>query len=76
MIYKSGSLKAVLDKTPGAYKLAFYEGERLLTESSFHNLLYANSKTGKNYMLEQLAIDVSEYISGLGERFTPFVKNW
>lgn len=76
LIYKSGSLKAVLDKTPGAYKLAFYEGERLLTESSFRNLAYMqNTKTGKNYMLEQLAIDVDEYIYGLGERFTPFVKN-
>ena len=76
LIYKSGSLKAVLDKTPGAYKLAFYEGDTLLTESSFRNLAYMqNTKTGKNYMLEQLAIDVDEYIYGLGERFTPFVKN-
>ena len=76
LIYKSGSLKAVLNKTPGAYKLAFYEGDTLLTESSFRNLAYMqNTKTGKNYMLEQLAIDVDEYIYGLGERFTPFVKN-
>lgn len=76
LIYQSGSLKAVLDKTPGAYKLAFYEGDKLLTESSFRNLAYMqNTKTGKNYMLEQLAIDVDEYIYGLGERFTPFVKN-
>ena len=76
LIYRSGSLKAVLDKTPGAYKLAFYEGDTLLTESSFSNLAYMqNTKTGKNYMLEQLAIDVDEYIYGLGERFTPFVKN-
>ena len=76
LIYRSGSLKAVLDKTPGAYKLAFYEGDTLLTESSFRNLAYMqNTKTGKNYMLEQLAIDVDEYIYGLGERFTPFVKN-
>ena len=76
LIYRSGSLKAVLDKTPGAYKLAFYEGDTLLTESSFRNLAYMqNTRTGKNYMLEQLAIDVDEYIYGLGERFTPFVKN-
>ena len=26
-------------------------------------------------MVEQLALDVDEYIYGLGERFTPFVKN-
>lgn len=74
--YQSGTLKAVIDKTPGAYKLAFYEGDRFLTESSFRNLAHMhNSNTGKNYMLEQLSIDVDEYIYGLGERFTPFVKN-
>lgn len=76
LTYQSGSLKAVLDKAPGAYKLAFYQGENFLTESSFRNLAYMqNTRTGKNYMVEQLAIDVDEYIYGLGERFTPFVKN-
>lgn len=76
LIYQSGSLKAVIDKAPSAYKLAFYEGGKFLTESSFRNLAHMhNSKTGKNYMLEQLSIDVDEYIYGLGERFTPFVKN-
>ena len=34
-----------------------------------------NRETGKNYMVEQLLIDVDEYVYGLGERFTPFVKN-
>ena len=31
--------------------------------------------TGKHYMVEQLALDVDEYVYGLGERFTNFVKN-
>lgn len=26
-------------------------------------------------MLEQMFLDVDEYVYGLGERFTPFVKN-
>ena len=34
-----------------------------------------NRDTGKTYMVEQLAIDVDECIYGLGERYTPFVKN-
>lgn len=76
VIYRSGSLKAVIDKAPTGYKLAFYEGEKFLTESSFRNLAHMyNNKTEKSYMLEQLSIDVDEYIYGLGERFTPFVKN-
>lgn len=56
--------------------MAFYEGDTFLTESSFRNLAYMqNTKTGKNYMLEQMFLDVDEYVYGLGERFTPFVKN-
>lgn len=76
LIYQTGSLKAVIDKAPNGYKMAFYEGDTFLTESSFRNLAYMqNIKTGKNYMLEQMFLDVDEYVYGLGERFTPFVKN-
>ena len=76
LTFASGSLRAVIDKTPNACKLAFYEGDKFLTESSFRNLAHMhNRETGKNYMVEQLLIDVDEYVYGLGERFTPFVKN-
>ena len=76
LVYASGSLKAVIDKKPNAYKMAFYEGDKFLTESSFHNLAHMhNRNTDRNYMVEQLLIDVDEYVYGLGERFTPFVKN-
>lgn len=76
LIYQTGSLKAVIDKAPNGYKMAFYEGDTFLTESSFRNLAYMqNTKTGKNYMLEQMFLDVDEYVYGIGERFTPFVKN-
>lgn len=51
-------------------------GARVLTETSWRNMAYMkNNDTGKNYMVEQLALDVDESIYGLGERFTPFVKN-
>lgn len=76
LIYQTGSLKAVIDKAPNGYKMAFYEEDTFLTESSFRNLAYMqNTKTGKNYMLEQMFLDVDEYVYGFGERFTPFVKN-
>lgn len=76
LIFKSGNLKAVIDKAPNAYKLAFYDGDKFLTESSYRNLAHMHNRdTGKNYMTEQLLIDVDEYVYGLGERFTPFVKN-
>lgn len=76
LIYQTGSLKAVINKAPNGYKMTFYEEDTFLTESSFRNLAYMqNTKTGKNYMLEQMFLDVDEYVYGLGERFTPFVKN-
>lgn len=76
LIYRSGHTSAVIDKAPNGWKVEFLDGERLLTESSFRNLAYMQNKvTKKNYMAEQLLLDVGEYVYGLGERYTPFVKN-
>ncbi|MEQ2677472.1 alpha-xylosidase [Enterocloster citroniae] len=74
--YQSGRTSAVIHKAPMGWKVEFKDGDRLLTESSFRNLAYMkNRETGKNYMAEQLLLDVGEYVYGLGERYTPFVKN-
>lgn len=74
--YRSGNTTAVIDKRPNSWGIRFLDGERVLTDTAFRNMAYMkNTKTGKNYMLEQLALDVDEYVYGLGERFTPFVKN-
>lgn len=74
--YQTGDLKAVVNKLSGSWEIVFYDGDRRLTDTGFRNMAHMNNRdTGKNYMLEQLAIDVDETIYGLGERFTPFVKN-
>ncbi len=90
IIYQSGHTKAVIDKRPNSWGIRFLDimecgkepgsgistEERELTETGWRNMAYMkNRDTGKNYMVEQLALDVDEYIYGLGERFTPFVKN-
>lgn len=76
IIYQSGHTSAVIDKRPGMWGIRFYDGKRLLTESGYRNMAYMkNRDTGKNYVLEQLALDIDEYVYGLGERYTPFVKN-
>lgn len=76
LVYTSGHTSAVIWKAPDGWRVEFRDGERLLTESSFRNLAYMqNRKTKKNYMAEQLLLDVGEYVYGLGERYTPFVKN-
>ena len=76
IIYQSGSAKAVIDKRPNSWGIRFLDGDRELTNTGFRNMAHMeNHVDGKNYMVEQLALDVDEYVYGLGERFTPFVKN-
>lgn len=76
IIYQSGNLKAVINIEPSSWSIVFYDGDRRLTDTGFRNMAHMNNRdNGKTYMVEQLALDVDEYIYGLGERFTPFVKN-
>ncbi len=72
--FKTGCTRAVLYKT-GDYRLCFYYGDNLMTESSLGGLAYARENTGKTYMREELALDVGELVYGLGERFTALEKN-
>ena len=74
--YTSGRTSAVVYKSANGWKVEFKEGDRLLTESGYRNFAYMqNRETKKNYMVEQLLLDVGEYVYGLGERYTPFIKN-
>jgi len=74
--YTSGRTSAVIYKSANGWKVEFKEGDRLLTESGYRNFAYMqNRETKKNYMVEQLLLDVGEYVYGLGERYTPFIKN-
>lgn len=74
--YQSGNTKAVIDKRPNSWGIRFLDGDRELTNTGFRNMAHmTNNATGRTYMVEQLAIDVDEYIYGLGERYTSFVKN-
>lgn len=78
----SGSLRLVINKESA--ELTFYRGDCKLTSSGFRDLAYvktdyrglAYEKDNQDaYMREQLSLSVGELIYGLGERFTPFVKN-
>ena len=76
IIYTSGETSAVISKKQRDWKIEFFRSGKLLTESSYRNIAHmTNEKTDKSYVTEQLLLDVGEKIYGLGERFTPFVKN-
>lgn len=76
LTYISGDTKAVIDKRPSSWGIRFFDGDRELTRTGWRNMAYMkNSATDKAYTVEQLSLDIDEYVYGLGERFTPFVKN-
>lgn len=66
------SVKASLNNP---FQLQFFGGEQLLTESKFGAQGEITHTSGKHYMREQLSLGIDEQIYGLGERFTPFIKN-
>ncbi|HPF87372.1 MAG TPA: alpha-xylosidase [Candidatus Limiplasma sp.] len=68
----SGSLSAVLTKEK--FGLHFYENGKLLTGLSNRHMGCVKTPDGW-YMRVKMDVDVDEKIYGLGERFTPFVKN-
>jgi alpha-D-xyloside xylohydrolase len=70
----SGPLSAELKKGEG-WSLVFRENGRVLTKSDWRSLGYIQWAERGNYMHEQLTLAVGECVYGLGERFTPWVKN-
>ena len=83
LIISSGELRLeIVKETCG---MTFYRGDERITSSGNGDLAYmktdwkglAYDDGGDNdtYMREQLSLNVGEYIYGMGERFTPFIKN-
>ncbi|MGN0294551.1 MAG: alpha-xylosidase [Lachnospiraceae bacterium] len=81
LIIKNGGLGLVVDIEEGTMR--FERDGKLLTKSGHKDLGYirenwtgsAYEKGQPAYMCQQLGMSVGELIYGLGERFTPFVKN-
>jgi alpha-D-xyloside xylohydrolase len=69
---RAGKMAAVLQK--GRFLLSFLYDGKLLTQSDYRQAAYLTTPDGP-YFRERLDLGVDEYIYGLGERFTPFVKN-
>ncbi|XEC93359.1 alpha-xylosidase [Paenibacillus tarimensis] len=70
----SGNLSVSIRKD-GAWGVEYtYQGRRL-TGTGSRGTAYLTSDDGNAYFREQLDLGVGEQVYGLGERFTPFVKN-
>lgn len=73
-VLTSGRTKAVVSLGED-WNVEFYYGDRKLTKSGWRSAGYAAADSGKCYIKEELQLAVNEHVYGLGERFTPFIKN-
>ncbi|MEK5177322.1 alpha-xylosidase [Paenibacillus odorifer] len=70
----SGGLRVVIRKGE-QWAVDFYRGEERITGSGFKSMAYITDQDGNTYMRDELDLGVGEFVYGLGERFTAFVKN-
>ncbi|WP_055590318.1 alpha-xylosidase [Peterkaempfera griseoplana] len=72
----SGPLTLRVD-TAGPWKLEFRETAtgRAVTTAGARGIGFALDADGSHHMVSRLSLGVGELVYGLGERFTPFVKN-
>ncbi|MGP4039765.1 alpha-xylosidase [Gracilibacillus sp. D59] len=73
IIYSSGSIKVIIQRDP--FNIEFYNDTQKLTHIDSKGLAWIKGPNQESYMRSQLNLSVGEKIYGLGERFTPFVKN-
>ena len=69
----SGNLTVQVKKT-GDWRVDFLDGSKPVTHSGWRGIGYLDTPDGR-FIHEQLGLGVGENVYGLGERFTPFVKN-
>jgi alpha-D-xyloside xylohydrolase len=70
----TGKLSLVIKRSVG-WAMDFFYNEKRITGNAHRNTAYVTVAQKGSFMREQLDLGVGECIYGLGERFTPFVKN-
>lgn len=71
---ESGALKACISKND--WQVSFFGDDKYLTGSGYHGMAHAwQLEKDKTYMIDSLFLGVGEWVYGLGERFTPYLRN-
>lgn len=83
LVVHSGELRLEIKKEN--CQMTYFRGKEKITSSGYRDLAYMRTdwrgdayehgSEGKAFMREQLTLGVGELIYGMGERFSPFVKN-
>ncbi|SME89118.1 alpha-D-xyloside xylohydrolase [Paenibacillus barengoltzii] len=71
---KSGNLSVRINKGP-QWSVDFFRGDERITGSGYKSMAHITERGGNTYMREELDLRVGEWVYGLGERFTSFLKN-
>ena len=71
--FKSGNLNVRICKD--SWRITFESPDGILTESCYKDLGYIEKADDSRYIQEALTLTPGTLVYGLGERFTPFVKN-
>ena len=74
IVFKNGRVMVKIGKR-FPWSLDFYQDGKRVSGSGFRSMAYILEQKRTAYVREQLDLGVGETIYGLGERFTPFVKN-
>lgn len=72
--FSSGALVARIERKRD-WELSFSADGKLLTKSGYRGMGYIDYGSMGRFIHEQLSLEAGEYVYGLGERFTAFVKN-
>jgi len=73
--FASGSLAVKIDAGSGSIDFSFSRQNKKLTTTIGKLSGLFTDASGKSFMAQYLTLGVGETVYGLGERFTPFVKN-
>ncbi|WP_025721721.1 alpha-xylosidase, partial [Paenibacillus polymyxa] len=73
-VLKSGDLSVRVGRGK-SWDVGFYVEDRKVTGSGHRGPGYITDPQDQPFFREQLELGIGEYVYGLGERFTPFVKN-
>ncbi|WP_026882212.1 alpha-xylosidase [Clostridium akagii] len=73
IIVSTGNLNVEMEKEN--FEIKFFNKDKSLTSSGLKAMAHITTDKGEKYVKDELSLDVGELIYGLGERFTPFVKN-
>lgn len=71
--FSSGNLKVEVNKKDWGVK--FFNGNKFITSSISNGMGYITKDNKQSFMKDELTLDVGELVYGLGERFSPFIKN-